>query len=465
MAAFYQDLSRWGEAVAVSYATSSGTFTHITYQQLQAACDQFIEQLNASGRSLIGIVCHNNLPTLVAYIACLQAKHPALLIDASYSESQLDSLQAHFAFHYLVDSGTVTPIHQQRYVFDKRLALLLSTSGSTGSPKHVALSYQNIEANTQSICAYLPIQQEDVTLTTLPFNYSYGLSVINTHLAKGAHVVMNQHSVVSKAFWQILETQKVSSIAGVPYTYEMLLRLGLTRKELPFLKYFTQAGGKLDEKRVRMLSEYAQNNSKSFFVMYGQTEASARMAYMEPKKLPYKPQSIGKAIPNGQFSLNTEQGEIITHPNTVGELVYQGPNVMLGYAQNTSELAYFDELSKLRTGDLAYFDDEGDYFIAGRLKRFVKIFGKRIALDEVEQLLSTKGVETYAVGDDNTLRIGVLLEKDADENERLSNVLKWLTSELSIHHSTIKVMALDHLPRTANGKPDYEALKHDLLKS
>lgn len=461
MAAFFQNLSRFGKARAVSFPSQSGELQHLSYAELQKACDEFKAQLPSS-RCLIAIVCHNDLPTLVAYLACLQAHHPVLLLDQQTSEAQLAVLQKAYSFNRVIRDGVIEEMTDTALALDEKLAVLLSTSGSTGSPKQVALSYDNIEQNCQSICAYLPIESDDTVITTLPFNYAYGLSVIHTHLAKGARVVLSEYSVIDKLFWQLLEQEKVTSLSGVPYTYEMLLRLGLVKKELPFLRYLTQAGGKLSVNRVKALAEYGVASNTPFYVMYGQTEATARMAYIEPCSVINKPDSIGKPIEQGSFYLMDAQGSEIERAGVAGELVYRGPNVMLGYVTCYTELAALSSMSELKTGDVAYFDEDGDFFITGRLKRFVKIFGKRVSLDEVEMQLKTRALEVGVIGSDNKLRIAVteasLLQSKLDP----AKLLKQASTELKIHHSTIQVHSVDSLPKTANGKLDYKALEEKI---
>jgi acyl-coenzyme A synthetase/AMP-(fatty) acid ligase len=221
---------------------------------------------------------------------------------------------------------------------------------------------------------------------------------------------------------------------------------------LPSLRYFTQAGGRLSPALVGQLADYASAQHKQFFVMYGQTEATARMAYLPGDRALLKPESIGRAIPDGKLSLRDELGRDIIENNSPGELVYQGENIMLGYALNMSELAAFNPAEKLLTGDIAYQDEDGDFFIIGRKKRFIKLFGQRINLDEVEQLLVEKQLETYCCGDDTKLIVAVQKMNDI-------KVLRTTVSRLlNVHHSVVEVFLLDELPVTANGKKDYQAI-------
>jgi len=466
--AFFNQLAQHKERPALQFYNSAGQVTQLSYQALAQACQRFSANLASKAgcaelpqRQLIFLLAGNNVPSLVAYLACLQQRHAIMLLDENINSYQLDKLKQAYNPHIIVaeeqGEAKITPCHRSEIPLDEQLALLLSTSGSTGSPKQVALSQANLHSNAQSICAYLPIQSDHTTITTLPMNYSYGLSVINSHLLAGACVFLNQASVVDRAFWQTLETQQINSIAGVPYSWEMLLRLGITKKELPFLHYFTQAGGKLAPKRIQMLNDYAQAKNKSFFIMYGQTEATARMAYLAPEHVADKSESIGQAIPGGTLQLFNEQGELIKSANQEGELVYSGDNVMLGYAEQQADLAKFTPQTRLATGDLAYFDAQGDFFITGRKKRFIKIHGLRVSLDEVENLLRENQLEAHAVGEDNALRVAITQSSLTTQVNSSRECVSLLASLLGVHHTTIRCALVDNLLTTANGKPDYVA--------
>lgn len=464
---FFDDLDTFSDNLAAKDA-----YNELTYAQLASKCRQFQALLSEGegegkrvlSKSLFILKCANNIGSLIAYLGLLRAGHSIILMDQDVSDANLQHNIKLFAARASIeirDSIEPVVIYNLSAIesseIDPSLALLLSTSGSTGSAKHVALSYQNLHANAASICQYLPIQQNDRTLCSLPMFYSYGLSVINSHLFSGACCVLSDFSPVNRGFWQLLEGANITSIAGVPYTYEMLLRLRFTSKKLPSLRYFTQAGGKLAPERIVTLSDYAKQHNKQFFVMYGQTEATARMSFLDPDKSVDKPDSIGKAIPGGTLTLVDQNGKCIDQPNSQGELVYAGPNVMMGYANNGADLNAFSKKQQLLTGDLAYFDQLGDFFITGRRSRFIKLFGNRIGLDQVEQRLSDAGLKAYACGNDQALVIAV--DKSSVNNQTTETDIKTSLSEwLSLHYSVIKVHQFDQLPINANGKRDYQAI-------
>ena len=289
------------------------------------------------------------------------------------------------------------------------LALLLTTSGSTGSPKLVRLTLRNLAANAESIAQYLQLTPQERPITSLPMSYSYGLSVINSHLQVGATIVFTEDGVLQREFWDAVDQHHCTSFAGVPYTYQMLLQTGLLNKKGSSLRTLTQAGGRLEERYIQQMYDLAMARGWKFMVMYGQTEATARISYVPFERLGGKVGSVGIAIPNGLLSVDEH----------TGELVYRGPNVMLGYAECRDDLAKGDELhGVLRTGDLARQDDDGYFYITGRLKRFLKLFGKRFNLDDVEKILSRRFETSVACyGRDDLLMVAV---EHCDDPEAIS---------------------------------------------
>ncbi len=365
---------------------------------------------------------------------------PAFIYDTERNYvSSYSTLDWIFSNKLFFKENTATNLHPD-------LKLLLSTSGTTGSPKFVKLSEENLIQNALSIIDYLPIKETDVTPLNMPIYYSYGLSVLTTNCIAGGKIVCSNKDILQKEFWQEMEKYGYTSLSGVPYFYEMLNRLGFTKKQYPALRYLTQAGGKLNEKLITQFSEYSRENNIEFYVMYGQTEATARMSYLSPALLPQKTGSIGKPIKSGKFNIAEE----------TGELIYEGPNVFGGYAEKPEDLATFEVNKTLHTGDIAEVDTDGFYYIKGRMKRFAKIFGNRVNLDEVEQLLKTNfhGTQLACVGFNDQFLHVFIAENSLNENE----IKQYIFDTLKIHPTAIKVSALPELPLTANGKPDYVKL-------
>ena len=337
----------------------------------------------------------------------------------------------------------------------KDLALLLTTSGSTGSPKFVRQSYANIEANTKSIIEYLQLDSSERAITTLPMNYTYGLSIINTHLMVGATLLLTDKGLMQKEFWKLLKEEKATSFGGVPYTFEMLDRLRFYRMDLPDLRYMTQAGGKITPKLHEKFAEYAASTGKKFIVMYGQCEATARMGYLPADRAVEKCGSMGIVIPGGKFHLIDAKGNEITDSNVTGELVYEGANVTLGYAECVEDLSKGDERNGiLQTGDMAQIDDEGFYYIVGRKKRFLKIYGNRVNLDEIDRLIKARfdNIECASAGVDDHMYIFVTSEKIADD------VKNFVVEKTKLNPAAFKVIIIDSIPKNDAGKTLYKEL-------
>ena len=333
------------------------------------------------------------------------------------------------------------------------LALLLTTSGSTGSPKLVRVTYKNIISNATSIADYLGINEEEKPITSLPMYYSFGLSVINSHFIKGATILLTNHSIMEKEFWRFLNDYKATSIAGVPFTYQILKKLRFFKMELPSLTTLLQAGGKLSVDLVSDFANYCKTKNKRFFVMYGQTEATARMSYMPHESVLDNISSIGIPIPDGEFYLVDENGMTIDKVNVLGELVYKGDNVSLGYAESYDDLSKGDENKGiLFTGDLAKRDDKGFYHIVGRKKRFIKIFGNRINLDEVEQLIKTIVDEVACVGEDDNLTIYITQKNYVQE------IRSFISLKTGLNPRAFLVKEIDEIPLTSAGKIRYSSL-------
>jgi long-chain acyl-CoA synthetase len=335
------------------------------------------------------------------------------------------------------------------------LALLLPTSGSTGSPKLVRQSSANLRSNGLAIIDYLRITADERPITSLPMHYTYGYSIMNSHLLAGATLLLTERSVMEKAFWTFFRDQRATSFAGVPYTYQMLQRLRFARMDLPSLRTMTQAGGKMSPALVREFAEHALRSDIAFFVMYGQTEATARMSYVPPDRAVDKAGSIGVAIPGGAFFLVDEQGFFIDRPHCEGELGYRGPNVTMGYAEQRSDLGEGDcNGGELLTGDVAFRDDDGFYHITGRRNRYVKVFGKRVSLDDIEQMSTDHAGEAACLGVDDQVRIWITNDSVAGSLRRV------LAERTAIHPSAFTVSVASELPRTAAGKVDYQRLQH-----
>lgn len=444
----------------------------VTYAELENYNQELAKYIEK--RCLVFNLCTNTLGSLVGYISFLKNKIVPLMLNSDLDNDILLNLISNYKPAYIYapadvvisEKYTVVYTHLNYLLFKTEyshdlkmcddLALLLSTSGSTGSPKLVKQSYLNIQSNTESIIEYLNIDKTDRAITTLPMSYTYGISVINTHIAVGASIILTNKSIMQKEFWEQVKSYEASSFAGVPYTYEMLDRLRFYGMKLPSLKYFTQAGGKLSPNLHLKFAQHANDKGLKFIVMYGQTEATARMSYLPFTESIKKYGSIGIAIPGGRFSLIDDNGEEVNSPDTVGELVYYGDNVTLGYAESIEDLSLADQRKgKLVTGDLAKFDEDGYFYIVGRKKRFLKIFGTRIGLDEVEGLIKAEFNNITCAVDGKDDQMSIYIEDAA----RVDDVRIFICRKLGIAKSALKVFAVEEIAKNESGKILYSQLK------
>ncbi len=437
-----------------------------TYAELAASVQELADFLAAQPKSLIFNFCRNDLRSIRAYLAALEACQPVALLD----DSLKPELKEHLLNPYrpdLIASSTLQPVGELlsaslwrssaglQEATHPDLALMLSTSGSTGSPKFVRLTRGNIQANAASIAEALAIHPDDRAITSLPIHYSYGLSVLNTHLLRGASLVLTDDGLTAPTFWKAVRELECTSFAGVPYSYQILNRLGLEGLKVPTLHTLTQAGGKLNSDLVAKFSEQMRTRGGRFFVMYGQTEATARIAILPSDSLPEKLGSAGRAIPGGTIRIEDEKGDGVP-AGTPGELVYRGPNVMMGYATCRQDLALGDVQSgRLRTGDMASIDTDGFIFMAGRAKRDAKLFGLRINLDEVEDLLRKHG-PTAVVSRDEKLRIFC----EYGDEPLFEQYRRDLAGQLQIHYQAFEFVRVTKLPTTGSGKIDYQSLRN-----
>ncbi len=453
---FANDLVKHGQKTALITEQAQC----ISYAEL----DQKVQSLISSfpvftqkQKCLFLLPANASLAFVIAYLASLRAGHTLLLFNPEISREWLEYLQVSYQAHGIFKTDSDFPVfnslENQSFRIHSDLAIMLSTSGSTGSPKQVKLSYQNLESNAKAIADYLNISSSDVAITSLPLSYSYGLSVLNSHLVKGASIVLSKASLIEKDFWHLMAEHEVTSFAGVPYSYDMLKRLRFEKKCLPSLRYMTQAGGKLDQASVAFFARLLKEQGKLFYVMYGQTEATARIAYVPPNLVLDNPGAIGFPIPNGMLQLWDEAGEEITEANKVGELVYFGENVMMGYALSYADLALPSALKYLKTGDMAFRDEQGMFTITGRKNRFIKLFGHRLDLDQIEQGLVSEKLLTACVGNDQAIHVFMT---ESDIEEKIKN---YMHAHYSIHPSVIYTHFIEQLPRNDNGKVHYSMLK------
>ena len=436
----------------------------LSYRELAGLADD-LASLLPPGRGMGILAMPSTTEAVALYLGALRSgRQVPLLVQADTDPELLATLVARYTPEWLALPGPApygyTTVHAgQRLCLHIRdadtaaaaphpdLAVLLSTSGSTGSSKLVRLSAQGLASNAASIVAYLGLSADDRAITTLPLAYSFGMSILNSHLACGGCVVLSEDSLMTREFWEAARGNAVTSLSGVPATYEILRRMGLARLQLPSLRMLTQAGGRLRDELVRHFAESARDHGLRFFVMYGQTEASPRISYVPPDRLLDKVGSIGIPIPDGRMRIDGDSGE----------LVYEGPNVMMGYATSRAGLAAADEQhGVLRTGDLARVDADGFHYITGRAKRFLKISGNRVNLDEVEAMLSAAlGRQIACSGSDDDL---VVFSHGGDAAPQ-EEVRRLVQARYKLFGGLVRCIHLQALPLLSNGKTDYPSLR------
>jgi len=420
------------------------------------------------------LISNNSYEFVASYIGLIQSKAVLFLINNSINKEKLTYLINHYKPKYILSPKEKEKIllglketfslNEKFKLFEtkfkkkqkvyKNLALLMTTSGSTGSPKFVKLSYSNISDNANKIAQFLNIKSTDRPITTMQPSYSYGLSIINSHLIKGASIIMTECTLFEKKFWEIFKKKKATTFGGVPYIYEILKKLKFNKMNLPSLKYITQAGGKLNKTLLKDFVKISKEKKIKFYIMYGQTEATARMSYLDYKLIEKKIGSIGKPLPGGSFYICDDKNKMINKKKTTGELIYKGKNVMLGYAECIEDLKKGDvNKKKLFTGDLATIDADGFYYITGRKSRYLKIFGIRLNLDEIEQQIMNQGIECACMGKDDNLNIFVT------SSCKINFLSRFLSHNLGINKTAFSINVISKIPRNIDGKILYSYLK------
>ena len=404
--------------------------------------------LELAPRSMVALTGDRSIEFVVTYLALLAGEHVPLLVG-DHTDRLTSTWNVGAVVEASRESLSIESTGARAPELHPDLALLMSTSGSTGSPKLVRLSHRNLVSNAEAIGVALGLTELDRGITSLPLHYCYGLSVLHAHLAAGAGVVMTDASVLDPCFRQALRQHGVTNVAGVPHTYELLERSDPEHLRTSTLRLLTQAGGRLAPSAVTDWAARARSWGADFVVMYGQTEATARIAWLPPELVDRHPGAVGRPVPGGSIELRAVEGQ----PDGVGEIVYSGPNVMMGYAAVEEDLAHGHVLDELPTGDLARFHaDDGVYEIVGRRSRFVKPFGLRIDLDEVESALSAAPcTNSVAVtGDDDRI---VAFAPGADPHA----VIDVIADVTGLPRRFVRALDLP-VPRSESGKIDGAAM-------
>lgn len=423
-------------------------------------------------RELVYCLCENKVGSLAGFLALYDCKDVCLLLNAAIDKGLLDALYTTYHPSYFWMPASKSHEYSCEVVFSFKdyvlcetgnkapamhpdLSMLMTTSGTTGSPKLVRHKYGNIESNARNVASVFGWTTEERAIVDLPMQYTMGLNVINSHLYAGATVLLLSSHLMSPLFWKFIKENKGTNFTGVPFSYEVLNRLRFNRMDLPYLTTLAEGGGKLSDTLFKTFAEYAVEKGKRFFATFGTTETSARLAFLPPEAAVTHIGSIGKAIPEGTLTLVDDDGKEINEPDIEGELRYEGPNVTMGYGTCVDDLLKGDEFcGTYYTGDIAKKDADGYYYIVGRKKRFLKLFGLRVSLDQSERIITEHfGIDCACTGDDSKMRIYI-----TDDNLK-EDVKKLISEKTGLISTSFEVKVLDAIPRFESGKINYRELQ------
>jgi len=426
-------------------------------------------------RSIILMLTENTVGACLAYAAAVAAKFVPLILNHSMPKDMIDNLINSYNPGYiwlpdaLIGSFPYTAVFNKYgytllkteltpYPLYDDLSMLLPTSGSTGSPKLVRHSYTNIEANAKAVSKVFGFNSNSRGLMSLPLSFTQGLNVATSHLYVGGTVLLTGAALTSKEFWNFLKAEKAESITGVPYSFEVLKRIRFFQMDLPHLKIINQGGGRLTKELFEDCAKYALEKDCKFIPTYGATETTSRMAYLPPDMALSKNGSIGRPLPGCSLTLIDDNGNEISEPNQTGEIVFNGPNVTLGYAEQGRDLILGDTRNgSYKTGDIAYKDEDGCFFITGRKSRFLKLYGFRVSLDETERMIkSNLEIDCACIGTDKQMYV---FTTQADDS-----IINLLSQNIGIPKDAFSVRKIEIIPKNSNNKTHYSELE-SIIKS
>lgn len=427
----------------------------VTYGEILQLADYIAKTIPE--RALCFMMVGNNVTCLSWVMASLiSRKLVPLILNAKTDEALYSNLLETYKPAYIWQDGTLNRTNNPIAPLYEELSHLLPTSGSTGSPKLVRHCYDNIEAAGLNISTFFELKETDRPLMVLPLYYTMGMSMVFSHLKVGATILITGRNMTDAIFWKFIKEGHATSFTGVPYSFQILNLMRFFRMDLPDLELLTQGGGKMPHDLNVRFAEYCRDHGKRWIATYGQSECTARMAYLPAKWAVEKAGSIGIAVPNGELSLIDADGNPITAPHAEGEMCYRGRNVTLGYARQYTDLERGDERhGYIRTGDLAYFDEDGCYYIVGRMGRFLKLFGMRVGLDECEQIIVSEcQTESACVGTDEKMIVYIT---DANKSQAVKDAL---VEKTHIVATSFEVRVINEIPKNEAGKKLYSKLEN-----
>lgn len=420
-------------------------------------------------RELVYCLCANRVGSLAGFLALYDCKDVCLLLNASIDKELLDALYETYTPAYfwmpestshnysvlysykgyvLAKTGEISP------VLHPDLSMLMTTSGTTGSPKLVRHKYGNIESNAKNVAHVFGWTHDERGIIDLPMQYTMGLNVITSHIYAGATVLLVSANLMSPLFWKFIKENQGTNFTGVPFSYEVLSKLRFFRMDLPYLKTMAEGGGKMPDTLFTAFADFARMSGKRFFATFGTTETSARLAYLPPEDACSHVGSIGRAIPEGELTIIDEMGKEIDDVGLEGELLYKGPNVTMGYGTCAEDLMKGDEFCGIYyTGDIAKKDSDGYFYIVGRKKRFLKLFGLRVSLDQSEKIIKEHfNIDCACTGNDQQMFIYI-----TDIN-LVEDVRAFISQKTGLMAKSFSVNVLEEIPRFESGKINYKQL-------
>ncbi|KXH84303.1 AMP-binding protein [Chryseobacterium kwangjuense] len=422
--------------------------------------------LNPVEKGLIFLYNDNQLPSVEVLLNFYGTAHAIAVLGQKLHPEFKERLEAEYRPKYIFDpsreevlgyelkefSETVKIFAKKDYqpevVIHPEIKILLSTSGTTGVPKLVKLSDENLYQNAISILQYMPIQGTDVVPLNVPINFVYGFSIFTTNCMRAGRIVCTDKDIMQKAFWDEMEEYGYSTLGGVPYLYENLNRIGFFRKDSASLRYMTHTGGVINAELRKTIFNYCHEFEKQFFAQYGQTEAGGRMAYLTTDGLLEEETSIGTPVHGGSFEIDSE----------TDELLFLHSSISGGYANKLEDLATYEQPKLLRTGDTARRGHNGLYYITGRIKRIMKLFGIRLNLDEVEFILKNElEGNTFVCLNANDKKIIVLYDNKDIDPQIITETIK---NKLRINPQYVRTEHIESFPLSQNGKINYPLLQN-----
>ena len=425
-------------------------------------------------KQLILILAGNSTGSILFYILSILNENKIMLVDENLNYREISQIIELYQPNYIVLKTKKNTLRRKLKpilkLFDcsiiktnfrihnlnKNLLLLLPTSGSTGGSKFVQLSKKNIISNTRSIVKYLKINSKDRAVTNMPYYYSYMLSILNSHLISGGSIYVSDKTILEKKFWIEFKRKKITSFNGVPYIWEMLDRIGKEKIYTKNLRYVTQAGGKLDKILANNFYQLCKLKKKDMYIMYGQTEASPRIAYIKNENIVYHQGSIGKPIYGVKMWIENQKSKKILKPYKIGQIFVSGNNVMIGYSSSIKDLKNTvisnSKFKKLNTGDVGYFNQNGFFYITGRSNRIIKLYGNRVDLDEIETKLNNYNLNIICINKNNNL---VIFYTKKVIKKKIENKLYEI---IKLNTSRVKFIKIDKIPLTKNKKTNYKKL-------